>query len=87
MHFLVGMFVLYVVWSNPVLRALALGAITALFCFGLIGGVAAWIIWAVVTAGITVEARDEMQARREWREGNALIRRAALRRARREIDG
>jgi membrane protein YdbS with pleckstrin-like domain len=85
MHFLVGVVVIYLLWSHPVSRALLLIAFAALLCFTFLPAVAAWIITAVVTVGISVEARDELRARRQWLDDEALLRRAALTRARRTV--
>jgi hypothetical protein len=87
MHFLVGVVVIYLLWSHPVSRALLWIAFAALLCFAFLPAVVAWIITAIVGAGTAVEARDELGARRAWREDDALLRRAEIRRARREIDG
>lgn len=87
MHFLVGAFIVFLLWENPVTRALLLTAVAALLCFALLPPVVAVVIVAVVTVGLWAGAVEEMRARRQWREDDELIRRAEVRRARREIDG
>jgi Mg2+/citrate symporter len=86
MHFLIGAFVVFLLWENPVTRALLLTALVALICFPLLPPVIAVVIVAVVMIGLWAGAAEEMRARREWLEEDALLRRAALRRARRELD-
>jgi hypothetical protein len=85
MHFLVGVIVIYLLWSHPVSRALLLIAFVALMCFAFLPAVVAWIIMAVVAVGISVETREELRARRQWLDDDALLRRAALTRARRTL--
>jgi hypothetical protein len=85
MHFLVGVVVIYLLWSHPVARALLLIALTALLCFAFLPAVVAWIITTVVAVGISVEAREALRARRQWLDDEALLRRAALTRARRTL--
>jgi hypothetical protein len=87
MHFLIGAFVVFLLWENPVSRAILLWCLVALLAFALCPPVVAVVIVAVVTVGLWRGAAEEMRARRQWREDDEMIRRAEVWRARREIDG
>ena len=65
MHFLVGAFVVFLLWENPVTRVLLLTAVAALLAFALCPPVVAVVIVAVVTVGLWAGALEEMRARRQ----------------------
>lgn len=86
MNLLVGAFIVFLIWSHPVLRALLLIVIVALFCFAFLPTVAASIIVAVVAVGLWRGVAEEMMLRRRWDDESEIIRRAQVRRARRYLD-
>jgi Mg2+/citrate symporter len=86
MHLLIGAFIIFLLWSHPITRAMIVIGLVALICFPTLPPVIAWVIVAVVTVGLWAGAAEEMRARRQWREDDEMIRRAQVRRARRYLD-
>jgi hypothetical protein len=74
MHFQVGVLVVWIIWSDPVLRSLVLVAFVELLSFALLPPIVAGIITAAGVVWMSVAARDELRTRRQWREDDEMIR-------------
>jgi hypothetical protein len=61
MHVLVGAFIVFVIWSHPVLRSLLLIAFVAVLCFAFLPAIVAWIVTAGAAVALVAGAGAELQ--------------------------